>query len=177
MKRIVIIFAMLLSMTAVCFGQYSTTEGDAKPLKEGGDLVVTFDFEGATFDKSQALSDKYENLTSLVSKVPANFKSGFSETSKKSKIVDNASDAKYDVNIKVTNMDLYFKVMSVVPGNVTKVWATITIKDIATGELICTIDVDECAGERDFTIDDSFAKCFVRLGEDFGTIVKKGKAK
>lgn len=176
MKKIFLLFAMLLGVLTASAGEKVLTleQGELTSLKAGGNVAVVFNFDGAMYDMKEPLSAHYNNLAELTAKVPFNFTEGFNDKCKKSKVVDSA-DAKYTIAIKADNMDCYYKVVSFVPGHVTKVWGTAAIKDNTTGETIAVIKITECAGSRDFTIDDSFGKCFISLGEKIATAFNKGK--
>ena len=91
------------------------------------------------------------------------FKDGFNENSKKVKIAD--SDAKYRFDVKITNLDKYYGVMSLVPGYKHKAWGTITVVDVLTNATVCEMTFEELTGGRDFAIDDSFIKCMSDLGK------------
>lgn len=177
MRKFLLFLTLLVGAATAFAGEktFSVLEGTLDRLKEGGNVVVTFDFEGATFDNREPLSVHYQNLSELIARVPTGFMQGFSEKAKKCNIVDNATDAKYSIIIEVENMDSCFQAMSIVPGHSTKVWGTATIKDNATGETVAVVRISECEGDRDFTIDDSFGKCFIKIGEGIGKAFSKGK--
>ncbi len=176
MKKLFLLFAMLISVLTASAGDkvLDLEKGELASLKTGGNVAVVFNFDGAMYDMKETLAAHYSNLAELIAKVPFNFTEGFNDKCKKSKIVDSA-DAKYIITIKVDNMDCYYKVVSFVPGHVTKVWGTATIKDNTTDDTIAVINITECAGSRDFTIDDSFGKCFISLGEKLANAFNKGK--
>ena len=176
MKKLFFLFAMLLGVLSASAGEKVLTleQGELATLKAGGNVAVVFNFDGATYDMKEPLSAHYPNLAELTAKVPFNFTEGFNDKCKKSKVVDSA-DAKYTMEIKVSNMDYFFSAMSFVPGHKTKVWGTATIKDKTTGETVAVIKITECEGDRDFVADDSFGKCFVKLGEQLAKAFNKGK--
>lgn len=177
MKKILFVFAMLLAVVTASAGEktFAVVDGNPSVLKAGGNIVVSFNFEGATYDLNEPLEQHYKNLDELKTKVPVSFMQGFTDKAKKSNIVEERAEAKYSVEVKVNNMDCYYKVMSIVPGHNTKVWGTATIKDNASGETVCVIKITECEGGRDFSIDDSFGKCFIKIGEAIGNLMNKGK--
>lgn len=176
MRKLFLLLVMLMGVLTASAGDkvLALEKGELASLKAGGNVAVLFNFDGAMYDMKETLAAHYSNLAELTAKVPLNFTEGFNDKCKKSKIVDSA-DSKYTINIKVENMDCYYKVVSFVPGHVTKVWGTATIKDNATGETIGVVKITECAGSRDFTIDDSFGKCFISLGEKIAKAFNKGK--
>lgn len=176
MKKLFLLFVMLMGVLTASAGEnvLSLEKGELASLKTGGNVAVVFNFDGAMYDLKEPLATHYSNLAELTTKVPFNFTEGFNGKCKKSKVVDS-TDAKYTITIKVDNMDCYYKVVSFVPGHVTKVWGTASIKDNSSGETIAVMQITECAGSRDFTIDDSFGKCFISLGEKLANVFNKGK--
>ncbi|MCF0202098.1 MAG: hypothetical protein HUK08_01920 [Bacteroidaceae bacterium] len=151
------------------------TEGNVSDLKKCGKITVRFDFEGAMYDSKEPLGNPYKNLNELIAKVPEWFAKGYKKEAKDSEIVNAGENPRYAITIKVNNMDRYWKVFSLRDGNTTKMWGTITVKDVATGNVVCLLSVDECVGTPDYTVDESFLKCFKKLGEILGEVVKKGK--
>ncbi len=175
MKRLFLLFALLMGVLTLSAGDKVLTleKGELASLKTGGNVTVVFNFDGAMYDMKESLSAHYPNFAELIAKVPLNFMEGFNDKCKESKVVDS-EDSKYTITIKVDNMDCYFKVVSFVPGHATKVWGNASIKDNTTGETIAVVKITECAGSRDFTIDDSFGKCFISLGGKMAKVFNKG---
>mgnify|MGYP004447654249 CR=1 FL=1 len=177
MKRFISVFAIFLSFVIAFASEktFTLVEGDLNPIKGGGNIFVTFDFEDATYDNKEPLAVHYENLSELIVKVLSDFNQTLQKKAKKINVVDKVTEAEYTVTVKVNNMDCYFKVMSFVPGSDTKMWGFVTIKDNVTGENIAVIKITECDGGRDFSVDDSFVKCFHKVGEELGKAMNKGK--
>ena len=62
-------------------------------------------------------------------------------------------------------MDQYFKVMGFIPGNATKVWGTMNVTDLQTGETIAVIEVKEVNGGANPSPNGSFSDCFEELAK------------
>lgn len=90
----------------------------------------------------------------------------FNEKAKKLSTTENEAEANYVIQIDFTNFDYYFNAMSIVPGHKHKVWANVTIKDVAIGEVVCKIKVTELTGDRDFVKFDSFPKMMQSFAEE-----------
>ncbi len=163
------IFTVLLlfvgSMTVMAGSGIKVTKGNKNFLKTAeGNAVLFFDWENATFDNKEPLVTKFSNLDAL-SQVAYN---GFTEIFNKKqrvKIVADETDTKYRFTTKVTNMDQYFKVMGIVPGNATKVWGILTITGLSTGEVFVVIEVNEVDGGANPSPDGSFSDCFEELAK------------
>ena len=79
-------------------------------------------------------------------------------------------EVKYRFDVKITNMDKYYGVMSLVPGYKHKTWGTIAVVDVSTNAPVCEVTFEELTGGRDFAIDDSFLKCMSDLGKALAKI-------
>lgn len=161
--------AITMLVLCTCIGAYAgnpmkVTSGNGKFLKETATATVTFDWSQAQWNNEKPLAeqwgDEYQKLVAAGEKA---FKEGFNENSKKVKIAD--SDAKYRFDVKITNLDKYYGVMSLVPGYKHKAWGTITVVDVLTNAAVCEMTFEELTGGRDFAIDDSFIKCMSDLGK------------
>ena len=90
------------------------TSGNGKFLKDAATATVSFDWSQAQWNNEKPLTDQWgDEYQKLVEAGEKAFKEGFNENSKKVKIAE--ADAKYRIEIKITNMDKYYGVMSLVP--------------------------------------------------------------
>ena len=165
MKKI--IFTLLFVCTCICSfagNPMKVVNGNNKFLKEDATATVSIDWSQAQWNYEKPLTDQwgdsYQKLTTLGEQA---FIEGFNEKSKKLKIQEG--DAKYRIEVKISNVDKFYSVMSLVPGNKHKVWGKILVVDIQTGTTVCEADFKELQGGRDFSIDNSFAKCMKDLGK------------
>lgn len=168
MKKYLLTLLLVLvgCLTAMAGSDIKVTEGNKKFLKTAeGNAVLVFDWDGATFDNKEPLTSKFSNLEELKKVAWNGFAETFNEKSKKVKVVADEANAKYKFAMKVTNMDQYFKVMGFVPGNATKVWGTMTITDLSTGEVLAIIEVKEVNGGANPSPDGSFSDCFEELAK------------
>ena len=177
MKRILFVLAMFVcSMAAHAGLDVNVASGSLKPLKMGGNAIVVFNFSEAKWDNKQELKYHYSNLNELAAQCPYEFGRKFRDTSKYVQLVNEESQAKWKMEVKVFNMDSYYNVMGFgLPGHVTKVEGLISITDIASGEPIATIEIDEVDGGRNVTIEGSFRDCFEELGDQVAKLLNKGK--
>lgn len=170
MKKLILmmLFVILNSVVALAGSDIKVTSGNAKFLKNAeGNAVLVFDWDGATYDNKQPLTEKFTNLEELKKVAWNGFTETFNEKSKKVKVVPNeqGKTAKYKFSMKVTNMDQYFKVMGFIPGNATKVWGTLTVTDLSNNETIAVISVTEVDGGANPSPDGSFSDCFEELAK------------
>lgn len=168
MRKVIISMLLVLvgCMTAMAGSDIKVIEGNKKFLKTAeGNAVLVFDWDGATFDNKQPLAEKFSNLEGLKKIAWSGFEETFNEKSKKVKIVADENGAKYRFSMKVTNMDQYFKVMGFIPGNATKVWGTLTVTDLSTGEVLAVIEVKEVNGGANPSPDGSLSDCFEELAK------------
>ena len=160
------LFVLIGCMAAMAGSDIKVLEGNKKFLKGAeGNAVLVFNWEGATFDNKQPLTEKFTDLENLKNVAWKGFAETFNEKSKKVKVVREEADAKYKFTMDVKNMDQYFKVMGFIPGNATKVWGTMTVTDLSTGETIAVIEVTEVNGGANPSPDGSFSDCFEELAK------------
>ena len=173
MKKILLtlIVAVMGCMTAMAGSDLKVVEGDKKFLKTAsGNAVLIFDWEGATYDNKEPLTNHYSNLEQLKPIAWNGFVEEFNKKSKNVKVVKDATDARYQFSMQVTNMDMYVKVMSFIPSPATKVWGVMTVTDLQTGEVIAIIQVKEVNGGGNPSPDGSFSDCFEELGKQMAKL-------
>lgn len=170
MKKFFISMLMVCTFISVYAGNpMKVTSGNGKFLKDAATATVSFDWSQAQWNNEKPLTDQWgDEYQKLVEAGEKAFKEGFNENSKKVKIAE--ADAKYRIEIKITNMDKYYGVMSLVPGYKHKTWGTVAVIDILTNTAVCEAAFEELTGGRDFTIDDSFLKCMSDLGKAIAKI-------
>ena len=165
MKKLLI----TLLVMCTCIGAYAgnpmkVTSGNGKFLKEDATATVGIDWTQAQWNNEKPLTDQWgDEYQKLIADGEKAFIQAFNENSKKLKI--NDTNAKYRIEVKITNVDKYYGVMSLVPGYKHKVWGSIAVVDILTKTTVCEANFDELTGGRDFAIDDSFIKCMADLGK------------
>lgn len=170
MRRLVILMCMtILSVCAFAGGSVKVNKGKASFLKTDAKVSIVFDWSEAKYDNKEALKDHLKDYDKMVKLGETAFSEGFSKKAKTVSIAteDNGS---YRIDVKVTNLDMFFSAMSIVPGYKFKIWATVTVTNLTTNEVECVAVADEIKGGRDFSIDDSYKKCLTLLGEDVATM-------
>lgn len=167
MKKITFtLIAVLCALTSAFASDIKVIKGDKKFFKTAsGNAVLEFVWEAAQYDNKMALEEHYANLENLKRVAWDGFVETFNEKCKTVKVVKNTTDAKYKMTMKVENMDSYTKVMGFVPAPATKVWGIFTITDIASGEVLIEIIVDEVDGGANPSPDGTFSDCFEELGK------------
>lgn len=170
MKRLMIFVCMtIMSVCAFAGGSVKVSKGNAAFLKTDAKVSIVFDWTEAKYSDKEALKDHLKDYEKMVQMGETAFSEGFS---KKAKKVTVATEGKgnYRIDVKITNLDMFYSVMSIVPGYKFKVWATVTVTNLTSNEVECVAVADEIKGGRDFSIDDSFKKCMTLLGEDVATM-------
>ena len=69
------------------------------------------------------------------------------------------------MTIQVTKIDEFFNPMGWIAGPCIRVWGTLTVTDIKTGEEKVVVDIDEIDGGSSPTVDRAFNDSFGELGE------------
>lgn len=166
MKKTLITFlAVMLAVTAMA--KVKVTSGSAACMREKATAIVVFDYSAATFDKDQRYEAWCgEDFAERVEKSTEAFVNGFNKKSKGLRIEGDESQAKYRIVVKVGDVDQSMS-MSCSWGQMSfKCSAVITVEEIATGETVCTVTVDEERGDCDYTPLDRITDCFSEIGKE-----------
>lgn len=167
---------MLSCIVAMAGSPLKVESGSLKPLKnESGKIFVKFDFKGATYDKKKPLENEYPNLQSLMKISWEEFSTTFDKKCDRYSLTEKKDAADYQMTIKVTNMDKYYRAFGWTNGYVTKIWGTATITDLKSGEEIVVLEIDECDGGCNYNTDRSLVDAYEKLGQELAQKINKGK--
>lgn len=162
-KTLIITLILLLSFSAMA--KVKVVSGSTAFLKEKAIAVVEFDYSEATFDNAQSYKswcgDDYEER---VERSTAEFIKSFNEKSKGLKINNNDTNAKYRIIVKVGDCDQNMGFSCNWGQLQFKSSGMITIVEVATNEVVCTLEVDEEKGGCDYTPIDRISECFGSIG-------------
>lgn len=161
MKKILltILTLCLAGVSAFAGSDLSVVNGDKKFFKNAsGKVNLVIDWSQATFDDRMTLEEKFGDMTDRKAASRSGFIQDFSKIFKNLPIVDG--DADYKIEIMVSKIDQYIKVMGFIPGPATKTWGTLTVTDLRTGEALLTIAINECDGGASPSPDESFSDSF-----------------
>ena len=167
MKKVMMLAMLMAVMVAAHAASPVTVVSGTKTfLRDNAKAVVTFSWDDAHWKEGGKMKDEmneieFENRTTLA--VPK-FTQGFNAKTKRL-IVKEADDAKYEIHVDVLKIDYFFSAMSLPPGHKFTLWARITVTNRETGVEVCRMNVERLKGDRDFVMDDAYAKLFSSLGE------------
>ncbi|MBR4389167.1 MAG: hypothetical protein IKT00_08315 [Prevotella sp.] len=171
MKKYVLTLSLLLMCVSAFAGSVKVTKGKTSGFKENANASISFQWDGAKWDRGEPLQQHWGNDYERLKQVgESSFIQGFNEKSKKLMIEE--AEGQYRMVVKIVSLDSFFSVMSFVPGHKHKVDAIITIYEVSTDSLICEIKTDEFEGGRDFSYDDSYAECMGDLGKKISKMIK-----
>lgn len=165
-KLFLFAMTMVLSMAVFAKSDLKVKSGSMAWAKEKVQVVVKFDFSYAKWDKDTDFktwcAEDYEaRLNNSVN----GFIKGFNNKSKGAQATTNEDGAKYRVVVKIANMDWRPDFFGI-PGQLFALcWGVIEVSDIASGEVVCTIEIDGANGDSDFVPNDRFTKCYELVGE------------
>jgi hypothetical protein len=166
MKKIMLMtLAVLLSVSAMA--KVKVKSGSTDCLKENATAVIEFDYSEATFDEDESyITWCGEDFAKRDSLSTADFIGSFNRNSKGLQINNEASDAKYRIVVKVGDCDQSMD-MGCSWGEMRfKCSAMITIVEIATNEVVCTVEVDEEEGLCDYVPNDRIASCYRSIAKE-----------
>ena len=172
MKRIALtLFAALMMVAVYADNPIEITLGSRNFLKDYASANVSFDFSKTLYKEDGLLetsltAEEYDRYTS---KAIMAFAEAFNHASRRLRI-DNSEDARYAIDIVVDKIDYFFSVMSLVPGHKHTFFGSITVTNLDTAEIVCELNVTRLKGGRDFSLEDSFYKCFAELGKELAKL-------
>ena len=170
MKRMVVSMALVcLACVSAWAGGIKVVSGDKKVFKNAeGSAVLEIVFDGATYDDKMPLAEneKFSDMASVKKIAMAGFTEYFNKKSKSVKISESADGAKYKISLQVSKMDQYVKVMGFIPAPATKTWGTLTITDLATGQVLTTVEVNAVDGGANPSPDGCISDSFEKIGEE-----------
>lgn len=173
MKRIFLMaFITLFATVAFAANPLKVVGGDKKFFKnaEGTVFLEMIYDNDATFDGKMPLTEKYDNLEEKIEISYNGFVEEFSERNSKLKFVDTEEEATYKMTIHVTKIDEFVNVMGWIPGPCVRVWGTLTVVDVNSGETMIIVDINEIDGGSSPTTDRAFNDAFGKLGESIAKL-------
>lgn len=167
MKKIFVTL-MILCMTCMMSmaGNVKVLQGDKKFLKRNtGELLLEINWRNAQYDYRKPLKQEFPQFDKYAEASWSGFAQDFNDECDHMVVVRRSNTAKYKIVIDVTNVDQYLKVTGLLPGPATKIWGTLKIVDIATGEVMVLISFNEVNGGASPSPYESFSDSFEELGE------------
>ena len=167
MKRLVLMaFMTIIATVAYAANPIKVVSGDKKFFKSAeGNVYLEVKYEGASFDDKMPLTEKYDDMESKTTISYNGFIEEFTDNNKKMKFVTTDSEATYKMTIQVTKIDEFINVMGWIPGPCIRVWGTLTVTDVKSGESLLVVEIDEIDGGSAPTTDRAFNDAFGKLGE------------
>ncbi len=176
-KYLLTILIMLLgSPIAFAGSEITLVKGSVLPLKDGGLGCVVIDMSDTQFDNKKPLRNdsRFANVDDDISEYISEFIREFNEKSKKFRLTSNNEEAKYEINVHITNLDVFVHLMSFKGGVGIKLWGTITIKDKMTNEVIAEYKIDE-DDNSGFTYSIALEEGFEGIAKFLAKRINKGK--
>lgn len=167
MKRLFMMaFMTIIATVAFAANPLKVVNGDKKFFKNAeGTVFLEVIYEGASFDDRMPLTEKYDNIEEKTTISYNGFIEEFSERNDKLQFVKTEEEATYKITIKVTKVDEFINVMGFISGPCIRVWGTLTVTDVKTGESLLVVEIDEIDGGSAPTTDRAFNDTFGQLGE------------
>lgn len=168
MKRLILMaFVSLFATVTFASNPLKVINGDKKFFKsaEGNLFLEVIYNDDATFDDRMPLTERYADIEEKTVISYNGFIEEFSERNTRLNFVRTEEMATYKMTIHVTKVDEFFNVMGFIPGPCIRVWGTLTVTDVKTGDTLLVVDIDEIDGGAAPTVDRAFNDTFGELGE------------
>ena len=168
MKRLFLMaFMTIVATVTFASNPIKVVSGDKKFFKSAKGnvfLEVIYD-DNATFDDKMPLIEKYPDLEAKAIISYNGFIEEFGERNNQLNFVKTEDEATYKMTIRVTKVDEFFNVMGFIAGPCIRVWGTLTITDVKSGDSLLVVDIDEIDGGSAPTVDRAFNDTFGELGK------------
>ena len=167
MKRLFLMaFVTLFAVVAFAGNPIKVVSGDKKFFKNAeGNILLEVKYDGASFDGKMPLTEKYADIDAKTTISYNGFVEEFSDRNDDLIFIKDEAEAKYKMTIQVTKVDEFINVMGFVAGPCIRVWGTLTVTDIKTGESLVVVEIDEIDGGSAPTTDRAFNDTFGELGQ------------
>lgn len=138
--------------------------GNKSVLKDKATADIVFDFSKTTWEKDETFRHycKDNEYEERVSGMKQSFIKSYNKTSLGLRVGENAADAKYKMVFRVDNFEQ--KMSGWGWGRFyIKVYGEIDIKDAATGESVCKIQIKGISANADYSQNDRFKESFEKI--------------
>ena len=159
-------FVTLFATAAIAGNPIKVLNGDKKFFKNAsGNVFLVVNYDGATFDGKMPLTEKYTAIDAKTTISHDGFIEEFTDNNSRFNFVKDEAEAAYKITIQVTKVDEFYNPMGWIAGPCIRIWGTLTVTDVKTGESLLVVDIDEIDGGSSPTIDRAFNDTFGELGE------------
>lgn len=170
------LFAIVCCATAIAGDEINLSEGSVASLKEGGIASLVINMDDTQFDNKMPLrkDDRFADVDEQLPECASEFIREFNDNTKKFTMTKNADEAKYEIIVKITNLDTFVNVMSFKGGVGIKLWGNITIKNKSNGENVAVFTIEE-ENNSGMTYQLALEEGFEGIAEYLAKRIKKGK--
>lgn len=167
MKRLfLMVFMAVFATVAFASNPIKVVNGDKKFFKTAeGNVFLEVKYDGASFDGKMPLTEKYSDIEAKTLISYNGFIEEFTENNSKFNFVKDEAEATYKITVNVTKVDEFVNIMGFIPGPCIRVWGTLTVTDVKTGDSLLVVDIDEIDGGSAPTTDRAFNDTFGELGK------------
>ena len=165
-KIILLVAACVVAMSSFAKSDLKVKSGSMAWAKEKVKVAVKFDFSMTKWEEKEEFKawcgEDYDVRTRIIND---NFTLGFNNKTKGAELSQNEEGAKYRMVVKIGNMEMHQSPFGMWGQLHVRCWGTIEVFDIASGECVCTVEIDGACGDGDYVPNDRFAKCYDAVGE------------
>lgn len=167
MKRLFLMaFMAVFATVAFASNPIKVVSGDKKFFKSSeGNVFLEVKYDDASFDGKMPLTEKYSDIEAKTLISYDGFIEEFTENNSKFNFVKDEVEATYKITVNVTKVDEFVNIMGFIPGPCIRVWGTLTVTDVKTGDSLLVVDIDEIDGGSAPTTDRAFNDTFGELGK------------
>ncbi|MCR5658713.1 MAG: hypothetical protein K6G25_05255 [Bacteroidales bacterium] len=167
MKRLFLMaFMAVFATVAFASNPIKVVSGDKKFFKSAeGNVFLEVIYDNASFDDKMPLTEKYSDIEAKTLISYNGFIEEFANKKSRFNFIKDEVEATYKITINVTKVDEFVNIMGFIPGPCIRVWGTLTVTDVKTGDSLLVVDIDEIDGGSAPTTDRAFNDTFGELGK------------
>ncbi len=167
-KNLTLLLFMLIGMVAIAgnpFKGFTGKENLKGIMETDGSAQLVFDWSEAKYDYTKDLKEGLkEDYDFVLSDCFGKYMDGFNSKSKHLKLSTSDNGVKYKFVLKITNIDKRFQPFGFVPKHEGLMWGKLEIVDIATQQVVSTVDIFKAMDGTDFVPKECFGATFYLLG-------------
>ena len=172
MKKTFLMVFTILFCSNVFAGDFELTSGRSawrSALKQRESVYVEIDWSKCEYDNDELVKEYWEeeDYEEITDKVLESFIEKFNDKSKRLKAVEKRKGAKYKMVVNMVNVDSFFSAVNFTfPGYKGKIWGSVKVIEVSSGNTIMQAEFDEIKGGRSFVRNNCYAYAFEDLAEE-----------
>ncbi len=172
-KKLLVLCCLLYGAAIQASSAVEITDGSAAYMKSAVKALVCTQWNHATWDGGKTLQEHWKkDYDCFVQMADTAFVAGFNSAKKACQATVDGGEAQLKIDIAVVTVDYFFGGFSYKAGDRHKIWATVTVTDLASGAVVCIYEVDDFKGHA---VPGNAVESYRRMWSDLGRKIARKK--